>query len=62
MLQGRGKHSQYKEVLEIGEVTYGWRHLVENYFRDLKDLRRITMHSDKTGPAFMIRPMPVQPG
>ncbi len=43
---------QRKEPLEIDPVMYGWRHLVENFFCDLKDFRRIAMRSDKTDASF----------
>ncbi len=43
---------QRKEPLEIDEVVYGWRHLVENFFCNLKDFRRIAMRSDKTDTSF----------
>ena len=38
--------------LEIDEVMYGWRHLIENFFCNLKDFRRIAMRSDKTDSSF----------
>jgi len=43
---------QRKEPLEIDPVIYGWRHLVENFFCNLKDFRRIAMRSDKTDTSF----------
>jgi transposase len=43
---------QRKEPLEIDEVMYEWRHLVENFFCNLKDFRRIAMRSDKTDTIF----------
>jgi len=43
---------QRKEPLEIDPVMYGWRHLVENFFCNLKDFRRIAMRSDKTDISF----------
>lgn len=43
---------QRKEPLEIDEVMYEWRLLVENFFCNLKDFRRIAMRSDKTDTIF----------
>lgn len=43
---------QRKAPLEVDDVIYGWRHLVENFFCDLKDFRRIAMRSDKTDTSF----------
>ena len=43
---------QRKEPLAIDEVMYGWRSLVENFFCNLKDFRRIAMRSDKTDTSF----------
>jgi transposase len=43
---------QRNTPLEIDPVMYGWRHLVENFFCDLKDFRRIAMRSDKTDVSF----------
>lgn len=43
---------QRTELLEIDEEMYKWRHLVENFFRDLKDFKRIATRSDKTNSVF----------
>ncbi len=43
---------QRKEPLEIDGVMYGWRHMVENFFCNLKDFRRIALRSDKTDTSF----------
>ena len=43
---------QRKEPLVIDETMYGWRHLVENFFCNLKDFRRIALRSDKTDTSF----------
>ena len=43
---------QRKEPLEIDPIMYGWRHLVENFFCNLKDFRRIALRSDKTDASF----------
>ena len=34
------------------EEMYKWRHLVENFFCDLKDFRRIALRTDKTDISF----------
>ena len=31
---------------------YGWRHLIENVFCDLKDLKRVAIRSDKTDDSY----------
>jgi len=38
-----------KNPLEIDDDLYKWRHLVENFLRKLKELKRLPMRSDKTG-------------
>ena len=43
---------QRKAPLEIDEEMYKWRHLVENFFCDLKDFKRIATRSDKTDTVF----------
>ncbi len=43
---------QRKEPLEIDKEVYKWRHLVENFFCDLKDFRRIALRTDKTDTSF----------
>jgi len=43
---------QRKEPLEIDEEMYKWRHLIENFFCDLKDFKRIATRSDKTDTVF----------
>lgn len=44
---------QRKEPLVIDEEMSKWRHLVENFFCDLKDFRRIALRTDKTGLSFV---------
>jgi len=39
---------QRKSPLVIDEEMYKWRHLVENFFCNLKDFRRIALRTDKT--------------
>lgn len=41
-----------KAPLQIDGEMYKWRHLVENFFCDLKDFRRIALRSDKTDTSF----------
>ena len=43
---------QCKEPLEIDQTMYGWRHLVETFFCNLKAFRRIALRSDKTDTSF----------
>jgi len=43
---------QRREPLEIDQVMNEWPHLVENFFCNLKDFRRIAMRSDKTDTSF----------
>lgn len=43
---------QRKEPLDIDEEMYKWRHLVENFFCDLKEFKRIALRSDKTDTVF----------
>ena len=43
---------QRKEPLTIDDEMYKWRHLVENFFCDLKDFRRIALRTDKTDLSF----------
>ena len=43
---------QRRKPLKIDPVMYEWRHLVENFFCNLKDFRRIAMRSDKTDTSF----------
>ena len=31
---------------------YKWRHLIENFFRKLKEFKRIAMRADKTDQSF----------
>ncbi len=43
---------QRKEPLAIDAEMYKWRHLVENFFCDLKDFHRIALRKDKTDLSF----------
>jgi len=38
--------------MDIDLEIYKWRHLIENFFRKLKDFKRIAMRSDKTNTSF----------
>lgn len=38
--------------LAIDEEMYKWRHLIENFFGKLKELKRIGMRDDKTDQSF----------
>jgi len=46
------QHPRRKDPVEIDPVMYDWRHLVENFFCNLKDFRRFAMRSDKTDTSF----------
>ena len=41
-----------KRPLDIDPEIYKWRHLIENFFYKIKEFKRITMRSDKTGQSF----------
>ena len=43
---------QRKAPLDIDLEIYKWRHLIENFFAELKEFKRIAMRSDKTGTSF----------
>ncbi len=43
---------QRKAPLGIDEEMYKWRHLIENFFCNLKDFRRIALRTDKTDTSF----------
>ena len=38
--------------LDIDADMYGWRHLIENFFCDLKEFKRIATRSDKSDTVF----------
>ena len=44
--------SNRKLPAEFDKQTYKWRHLIENYFGELKENRGITMRSCKTDQSF----------
>lgn len=41
-----------KNPLPLDEDIYTWRHLIENFFCQLKEFKRIAMRSDKTDISF----------
>jgi transposase len=43
---------QRKQLLDIDREVYKWRHLIENFFYKLKELKRIAMRSNKTDTSF----------
>lgn len=43
---------QRRDPLEIDQEMYTWRHLVETFFCDLKDFKRIAKRADKTDTVF----------
>ena len=47
------QHPRRSQPLDIDREMYKWRHLIENVFCKLKDLKRIAMRSDKTDASFM---------
>lgn len=46
------QHPRRADPLQIDAKMYEWRHLIENFFCNLKDFRRIAMRSDKTDISF----------
>ena len=46
------QHPRRTKPLQIDEEIYKWRHLIENFFCKLKELKRIAMRSDKTDQSF----------
>ena len=46
------QHPRRSKPLEIDLDIYKWRHLIENFFRKLKEFKRIAMRSDKTDTSF----------
>jgi len=41
-----------KRTIECDFAMYGWRHLIENFFCDIKEFRRIATRYDKTDCSF----------
>lgn len=46
------QHPRRRKPLEIDLEVYKWRHLTENFFCQLKELKRIALRSDKTDQSF----------
>jgi transposase len=46
------QHPRRAQPLEIDAEIYKWRHLIENFFRKIKEFKRIAMRSDKTDQSF----------
>ena len=46
------QHPRRTVPLQIDTEMYKWRHLIENFFRKLKEFKRIAMRSDKTDQSF----------
>jgi transposase len=46
------QHQRRTKPLDIDKDIYKWRHLIENFFRKLKEFKRIAMPSDKTDSSF----------
>lgn len=43
---------QRLKPLEVDDEVYKWRHLIENYFKKLKEFKRIAMRSEKTDTSY----------
>ena len=46
------QHPRRTTPLVIDREMYTWRHLIENFFCQLKEFKRIAMRSDKTDESF----------
>lgn len=46
------QHPRRTKPLDIDREVHKWRHLIENFFRKLKEFKRITMRADKTDRSF----------
>ncbi len=46
------QHPRRSSPLPIDADLYKWRHLIENFFGKLKDVKRIAMRADKTDKSF----------
>ena len=46
------QHPRRAKPIAIDDEMYKWRHLIENFFCKLKELKRIAMRSDKTDESF----------
>ena len=46
------QHPGRVQPLKIDAEIYKWRHLIENFFCNLKEFKRIALRSDKTDQSF----------
>jgi transposase len=46
------QHPRRVQPLKIDAEIYKWRHLIENFFCNLKEFKRIALRSDKTDQSF----------
>ncbi len=46
------QHPRRAALLQIDANIYKWRHLIENFFGNLKEFKRIAMRADKTDQSF----------
>jgi transposase len=46
------QHPRRSRPLPLDEEIYKWRHLIENFFCKLKEVKRIAMRADKTDQSF----------
>ena len=46
------QHPRRARPLPIDEEMYKWRHLIENFFCKLKELKRLALRADKTDQSF----------
>jgi transposase len=46
------QHPRRSAPLQIDSEVYKWRHLIENFFRKLKEFKRIAMRACKTDRSF----------
>jgi transposase len=46
------QHPRRTQKLPLDTEMYKWRHLIENFFCELKEFKRIAMRADKTDQSF----------
>jgi transposase len=46
------QHPRRAKPVKIDLEMYKWRHLIENFFFKIKELKRISMRADKTDQSF----------
>lgn len=46
------QHPRRSKLLPLDREMYKWWHLIENFFRKLKEFKRIAMRADKTDKSF----------